>query len=271
MEYILKTEKSIFNVADTLNCGQCFRFLSTNDADNEFVLMFKNKFLRLKQTENEVIFFDTTTDDFNNIWCDYFDISTNYSPMKELFSTDETLKKAIEFDGGIHILKQDNFEALISFIVSQNNNIPRIKGIIRKFCERFGEKIDKENYSFPTIKSLTGIKKDDLSGISLGYRDDYIVDCIEKIASKEIKLDEIKSMPIDEARKTLQKIKGVGPKVCECALLFGFNRLEAFPIDTWVKKVLAKYYQEGFPVEFEKYAGIAQQYLFHYIRSSNIF
>lgn len=258
------------NIADTLDCGQCFRFKADNEEKTSFTGVAFNKILTVTQTETEVIFKNTTQQEFDLIWSPYFDLDTDYDRIKKALKFDKTIKSAMDFAGGIRILKQDNFEALCSFIVSQNNNIPRIKGSIEKFSARFGKNLAENIYSFPTITDLNGIKKSDLVDLSLGYRDDYIIDCVEKIQSGELNLDEISTMEISLAREKLRTVKGIGPKVAECALLFGFHRLEAFPIDTWIKKVLATYYKDGFPEQINDLAGIAQQYLFHYIRKADL-
>lgn len=264
----LMVKSDVLNIADTLDCGQCFRFKI--DSDNGFHGVAFGKYLKIMQTDDEVIFINTTATDFDEIWYSYFDFTNDYDSIKKTLSFDETIQKAIEFAGGIRILKQDKFEALCSFIISQNNNIPRIKGSIEKLSVRFGTKLQDGIYTFPTIEQLNDVKKEDLQELSLGYRDDYIVDCVQKISSGELSLDEVVTMDIVSAREKLRTIKGVGPKVCECALLFGFHRLEAFPIDTWIKKVLAAFYKDGFPKQANEWAGIAQQYLFHYIRRSGV-
>lgn len=266
-DIIITATKQEYNMKDTLDCGQCFRF-KINEDDSISGIAF-GKRLEILQDDNEITFKNTTADEFESIWRSYFDFDTDYEKIKTRLKSDKALNEAISFAGGIHILKQDSFEALLSFIISQNNNIPRIKGSVDKLCMRFGKKVDDKLYSFPDLTELSGVKKTDLSDLGLGYRDDYIVDCVQRLESGEISLDAIKTLPIDRAREELRKIKGVGPKVAECALLFGFYRVEAFPIDTWIKKVLAQYYPNGFPKDFEDIAGIAQQYLFHSMRMNS--
>lgn len=162
---------------------------------------------------------------------DYFDFEKDYCEIKTRLSSDETLKKACEFAGGIRLLKQDSWECLCSFIISQNNN------------------------------------RESLGYLRSGFRAKYLVDAACKTASGEINLREIKEMPIDDARKALMTIKGVGPKVAECVLLFGMHRCDAFPVDVWIKRVMEKYYPDGLPDCTKKIEGIAQQYLFHYVRN----
>lgn len=264
-DLILQIPKTELNIIDTLDCGQAFRFKAIDE--NEIAGIAFNKYLHLTQNESEITFYNTTETDFENIWCEFFDLNTDYIKLKKDFSKDEVLKTAIEYASGIRILKQDSFEILISFIISQNNNIKRIKTSIDKLCKLYGNEIATDCYTFPTIEQLKDIQKADISELGLGYRDDYIVDCVQKLVAKEIIIEDIANMDLVDAKKELLKIKGVGPKVCDCVLLFGFYKTECFPIDTWIKKVLAEYYPNGFPTEYNDVSGIAQQYLFHYMRT----
>lgn len=262
---LLYVSRDILNLSDTLNCGQCFRW--EKSIDNTFIGIVGSKLTELCQADDFILFKNVTKNEFNSFWYDYFDLNTDYQAIQAELSFDTAIKAAYEYAGGIRILRQPSFETLCSFIISQNNNIPRIKGCINKLCQKFGEPIDDNFYGFPTAEALAALSKEDLAGLSLGYRDEYIIDCAQKIVSKEIDLDIISTADIDEARRQLRLIKGVGPKVAECVLLFGFYRIEAFPVDTWIKKVLNYFYKDGFPVRAKAYAGIAQQYLFHYMRT----
>ncbi|MCL2054988.1 MAG: DNA-3-methyladenine glycosylase 2 family protein [Oscillospiraceae bacterium] len=266
MEYLYKNSSIIlkasdFDLDDTLNCGQAFRWeRENNNAEPVYFGFMKNTPLTISQKSDSFIFHDTSEEDFIKIWAEYFDLYTDYGEIKSRLSEDETLAKAISYADGIRILKQDKWEALCSFIFSQNNNIPRIKGIIKRLCEYHN--------GFPCYSALSGITADDLSYLRAGFRAKYIADCVDKLVGGAVDLDEISKMPIDDARLQLRLIKGVGAKVADCALLFGMYRLECFPEDVWVKKVKAKYYPNGLPDFTEKYAGIAQQYLFHYERNN---
>ncbi|MCR5601854.1 MAG: DNA-3-methyladenine glycosylase 2 family protein [Ruminococcus sp.] len=247
---------------ETLDCGQAFRWKKiASDHDCTYVGSFVNDKLMVSQTEKgNFIFHNTDENDFISKWIKYFDFETDYSELKRCFSEDETLSKACSFAGGIRLLRQDSWECLISFIISQNNNIPRIKGIIDRLCEHYHSK-------FPSCEQLSQENEDSLAYLRSGFRAKYIADAASKTADGTAKLREIAAMPIDEARAALKQIKGVGPKVAECVLLYGMYRTEAFPIDVWIKRVLAQYYPDGFPEFARENAGIAQQYLFHYIRS----
>ena len=151
--------------------------------------------------------------------------------------------------------------------ISQNNNIPRIKGSIERLCRKWGEELGEGIYGFPTAERLASCGLPGLSKLGLGYRDGYLLDCAQQVAAGKLDLDAVSRMELPAAREELRKIKGVGPKVAECVLLFGFGQMAAFPVDTWIKKVLARYYPAGFPARLASHAGIAQQYLFYYIRS----
>lgn len=246
---------------ETLDCGQAFRWKKVgSDYQCTYEGHFLDSFLTVSQCGNgKFIFHDTSEDDFIRVWTDYFDLDTDYSELKRRFSEDKTLAEACRFAGGIRLLRQDAWECLISFIISQNNNIPRIKGIISRLCDNYGH--------FPTPDELSEETPDTLAYLRSGFRAKYLCDAAKRTASGSTDLSAIRSMPIGDARSELKKICGVGPKVAECVLLYGMHRTDAFPIDVWIKRVLAEYYPDGFPKYLSDNAGIAQQFLFHYIRS----
>ncbi len=262
---IITKNVSNFNLAETFDCGQCFRWNKVSD--DKFTGIAFGKVLTVSIKDNNLILENTSTQDYNNIWQDYFDLNTDYNKIKTIISgIDSTLNIACSFAPGIRILKQDPWEALCSFIISQNNNIPRIKGIIERMCCNFGNEIEPGLFSFPSYDTLSTLSKSDLASIKCGFRDAYIIDAAKKVSSGEINFEELKSLPLDKARKELMKIKGVGPKVAECTLLYGLHRLDAFPIDVWMKRAINTFFP-GKPVSyFGEYAGIAQQYIFHYSR-----
>ena len=217
---------SDFNLDETLDCGQAFRWKKIK---SDYLCTYEGRFinddLMISETEKRrFIFHDISEDDFLSKWFDYFDFNTDYSQLKKEFSEDETLAKACKFAGGIRLLRQDSWECLISFIISQNNNIPRIKGIIDRLCERY-------NGMFPDAQQLSKEDADSLAYLRSGFRAKYIADASSRVNSGETDLSAISTMPIEEARKELKQIKGVGPKVAECVLLFGMHRTEAFPVD----------------------------------------
>ncbi|MEG2597124.1 MAG: DNA glycosylase, partial [Oscillospiraceae bacterium] len=258
---------SNFSLSDTLDCGQCFRFFTQDGVT--FYGSHQNHFLTVSQQGNTVFFHNIDRAEFHAVWRNFFDFDTDYAAVKSILQKDPTLALACEYAGGIRILRQDPWEALCSFIISQNNNIPRIKGIIERLCEQFGTP-HSMGFQFPSPNRIAALSLEDLSVLRAGFRTKYILDAAQKIAKGQLSLDAIASMPIDQARICLQTINGVGPKVAECALLFGFHRVDAFPIDTWIKKVLHCYYQEGFPAFATPYGGIAQQFLFHYVRHHSL-
>lgn len=247
---------------ETLDCGQAFRWKKIpSDYDCTYEGFFVNDKLMVSQTgKNSFIFHNTDENDFISKWINYFDFETDYSELKRCFSEDETLSKACTFASGIRLLKQDSWECLISFIISQNNNIPRIKGIIDRLCEHY-------HGTFPSCEQFSAESEESLAYLRSGFRAKYLVDAALKTANGTADLKAIAKMPIDEARAALKQIKGVGPKVAECVLLFGMYRTEAFPVDVWIKRVLSQYYPDGFPEFAKEKGGIAQQYLFHYIRN----
>ena len=254
-----------FNVELSLFCGQAFRW--RKNEDGSFTGTVRGKVINIVQNENQIILNGCSKEDFENIWYGYFDLERDYKSICESFEDDVNLKKAKDEYYGIRVLNQEPWEALCSFIISQNNNIPRISGIIGRLCENFGENIDGENYSFPSYERLKGVTADDLSVLRAGFRGKYIADAVEKLNSEEISLTEIEKMPIENAREELMKIKGVGAKVAECTLLYGFGRKEAFPVDVWVKRIMSELYPDGLPECTKNVEGIAQQYLFHWRRN----
>lgn len=254
-----------FDLERTVFCGQAFRWKKTED--EKFTAVVKGKIITAQQDKNRIIFENIKDEESKNEIERYFDLKRDYKKICETLSGDKNFEKAYKEYEGIRILRQDSWEALCSFIISQNNNIPRIVGIIDRFCRSFGEKIDEENYSFPSYESLKGITAENLAPLRAGFRSKYIADAVEKLNKGEISLEEIEKMPIEQARQELCKIKGVGAKVAECTLLYGFGRIEAFPVDVWVKRIMEEMYPEGLPEIFKGNEGIAQQYLFHWRRN----
>ena len=253
-----------FSLSETLDCGQAFRWKCIDE--NKYQGFSAINPLTISQQGDYFVFHNTSEEDFLNIWFDYFDFSTDYNKLKNKFSEDETLKKACNFAPGIRLLKQDKWEALCSFIISQNNNILRIKGIVSRLCEAFGDG-KAFGYTFPTAQKIATLSAEDLAPLRAGFRARYIIDAAKKVADGEVDLESVSKLPIEDARKELMKICGVGIKVADCTLLYGMNRLEFFPVDVWIKRVLQQYYPFGLPECIKGYEGIAQQYLFHYIRN----
>ena len=254
-----------FNLEQTLDCGQAFRW--SCNADGVWSGIAFGKYIELTQNGNDIIINNTTKEDFNNLWKGYFDLDRDYAQIINEVSVNETVKKAALYSSGIRLLNQEPWEALCSFIISQNNNIPRIKGIIERLCENFGEKING-GYAFPQAEKIASLTVEDLAVIRSGFRAKYIIDAAQKVASGEISLQELKSADYDSAREKLMTIKGVGQKVADCALLYGLGHIEAFPRDVWIKRALEQMFDGELHECAVKYAGIVQQYIFHYIRNN---
>jgi len=257
MEYFIETD--FFNAEMTLTGGQAFRWRRIKG--DCFFGIAGNRRARIKRETSGIML--TAGDNDRQFWENYFDINTDYSAIIDCFSQDLTLRKACEYAHGLRVLKQEPFETLISFIISQNNNIPRITGIIERLCERHGEEFAASCYAFPTAEALA---QADLSAIGAGYRARYINDAARKVKSGEIDLTALYEMQTEEARQELLKITGVGEKVADCVLLFAYGK-STFPRDVHIKRVLEQYYPSGLPACVAGYEGIAQQYLFEYIRN----
>ncbi len=270
-----------FHPVHTFLCGQCFRWVE--NPDGSFDGIAYKKAVNVSLTKGTLIIKNTSEEDYNNIWRHYLDLDRDYAPLKEILSVDENLKKAIEYGYGIRILNQEPWECLVSFIISTQNQIPRIKKIVNALSERYGEKIqieDRVYYSFPDAESLKGISEEELMFLKAGYRAGYIIDAVNKITSGEIDLEKIFDMDYLSAKKELMKIKGVGEKVADCVLLFSYGKTEAFPIDVWVGRIMRNLYlSENASIKdiraeserlFGKNAGLAQQYLFYYARDNSI-
>lgn len=254
-----------FDIRRTFLCGQCFRWKECDDGSFEGIAY--GRYLRISQQDDIITLHDVSSEDIP-LWENYFDLSTNYDEVVKKLSADKTLAAACKESHGIRILKQDPFETLISFIISQNNNIPRISGIIGRLCEGFGSKIDN-GYAFPTLQQLEGICIDDLAPLRAGFRAKYICDAVKKVSSGEVDFDEINALPLSQAREKLKLICGVGDKVADCVLLFAFKKYDAFPRDVWVKRLMAEFYPDGLPECTAGIEGIAQQFLFDYVRNNN--
>lgn len=256
-----------FSLEESLDCGQAFRWKQF-DGDKWSGTAF-GKNLVIGYEGCSVVLYNTSLEDYINIWENYFDFKRDYSEIIDAVSGNQILHSATEIAGGIRILRQDPWEALCSFIISQNNNIARIKGIIWRLCENFGTPVG-DSYSFPDAAKIAELTIEDLAPLRSGFRARYIIDAAKKVSGGEIDFDLCRTAPIDDARKELMKICGVGAKVADCALLFGFDRIEAFPKDVWIKRAMQKLFNGELPPEAVPYAGIVQQYIFHYARMTKL-
>jgi len=268
----ITTEKGVkitgvhdLDLAQTLDCGQSFRWV---EAEGKFTGVAFDRQVTMYMLGTDLYIENTTASDFEKYWRKYLDLDLDYGKIRQDISLiHPVLKEACTYAPGIRILQQEPWEALCTFIISQNNNIKRIKGIVERLCESFGD--NKGDYfTFPTAEKLASLEAEDLAPIRAGFRNKYLIDGAKKVASGEVDLEKCRTLPYEEARLELQKIKGVGVKVADCTLLFGLHRVEAFPVDVWMKRAMEKLFPEMTPEDFGEYAGIAQQYIFHYSRTN---
>jgi len=281
LPYITVAGIGTYSVRKTFDCGQCFRFDEIPSSHEcEVAGVAYGRYIRIIQDiPDEITIVGSTDDDFENIWKHYLALDVDYDSINRgIISAfaDGTpeydhMRAAVEASSGIRILRQEPWEALCSFIVSQNNNIPRIKKIIRAMSEAYGEKIvigEAVEYGFPTAQALADAGIDAIFDLRTGFRAKYIHDCAVKCSNGTLNYDSvIENKDFDSCVEMLEQINGVGPKVAACALLFGFGKTEAFPIDVWIKRVIKDRFPSGLdPAIFGNHAGIAQQYLFYYER-----
>ena len=265
------TDVSDFDLVRIFECGQCFRWdASTNGV---YTGVAFGRAARLRR-DGDRIFISGTAEEFESVWRDYFDLDRDYAEIRQRLCVDDFMNRATEFGAGIRILRQDRWEALCSFIISQCNNIPRIKKIVAALCREFGDKIEfdgKEFHTFPAAERLAELDAADLAPIRAGYRAAYIIGAAKAVVAGDIDLDELSRSTPADARAALKQLTGVGDKVADCAVLFGLNMLDAFPLDVWMKRAVAQNYGSEFdPQIFSPYAGIAQQYMFDYIRNGKL-
>ena len=275
-----------FCIEHIFECGQCFRW--NKKEDGSYTGVFKNNVLNVKEENNKIIFYGICEGNIKEIVTEYFDLNRDYETMqKELSKIDENVKESILYGKGIRLLNQDLWETIISFIISANNNIPRIKGIIERISKQYGKPIKfngQDYYTFPTVDELLKATVEDLRKLGLGFRDKRVYDTTKIILNKQIDLNKLhQEKDTQKVRDTLLTLPGVGPKVADCILLFStLKRLEVFPIDVWVRRVMNELYihnpqeekvnkKEIEKLAKQKYgnlAGIAQQYLFYWKREA---
>lgn len=282
-QYILRNAKS-FEPVHIFECGQCFRW--NKEEDGSYTGVIKKGVINVKKLGKDVEFTGVCDRNIKEICEEYFNLQTNYEAIKEKLSNiDIYLKNSIEYGNGIRILKQDLWETLLSFIISANNNIPRIKTIIERTAKKYGNRIEYRNkmyYTFPTPEMLQNASIDDFRGLGLGFRDVRIYETVQRTLKGEIDLEKLKQEENTEVlRKKLLEIPGVGPKVADCVMLFALNRFDVFPVDVWVKRVISELYfnkkeqtpnviHEFAEKQYGNLAGLAQQYLFYWRRENSI-
>lgn len=278
-EGILLRDAGDFEPEHIFECGQCFRWYLREDGSYKGVA--KGKSLEVRKSKEGILLKGTGENDFESIWKEYFDLDRDYGKIKKRLSEDEVLEEAVKFGYGIRILKQDIWETLISFIISANNRIPRIKRTIANLCGCFGERLELDGeiyFDFPTPERIASLSEGDIRLCGCGFRSKYITDTARKVVNGEIDLYGIENLETEEARQKLMQFQGVGPKVADCILLFSMQKFDAFPVDVWVKRVMEHFYlkQDTSLRDIQKYAsekfgdlaGFAQQYLFYYIRET---
>ena len=272
-----------FDPRDIFTCGQAFRWYE--EADGSFTFITHGKVANAKKVGGEIFLRGVDEASFDEIFYKYFDLSRDYKLVMEELARDEVMKNATEYGKGIRILNQDKFETIISFIISANNQIPRIKNAIEKISEMYGDFLGEDEnrkyYSFPSAEKLSLARPEDLREFArVGFRDVRIVETANLIKDGIVNIDEIDKMNLEDARCALQVLPGVGPKVADCILLFAFDRKESFPVDVWIKRVMEELYlKEVTPKSkiairgrevFGKNAGFANQYLFYYGRENKL-
>jgi len=261
-----------FSPEKTFDCGQCFRFDPTDGGVSGIA---HGRRVNIKRIGDTLRIDGITEDDYRTVWEHYLALDEDYDEIDRIIADalphdrgGSVLAEAAKVSAGIRILRQEKWETLCSFIISQNNNIPRIKKIISAMSEKWGEKIGDGDHAFPTAKALADAGEDAIFDLRTGFRAKYIADAARIVAEDEGYLDTVAGCAdYAAADEMLRRIKGVGPKVSACTLLFGFGRTDAFPIDVWIKRVIDKYFPHGLDhTAFGRAAGIAQQYLFYYER-----
>lgn len=255
------------NLHQITNSGQCFRMKETSP--NHFSIIAKDRYLELSQTGNSVCF-DCTEEEFETFWKNYFDLDQDYGKYIQAINTnDKYLTAAAAHGSGIRILRQDVWEMLISFLISQQNNIVRIRRCIENISRKYGEKkitkTGEEYYAFPAPETLAFAEEEALFKCNLGYRAKYVKGTAKSVLSGEIQLEKLGEMSYKKAKEELLKLYGVGEKVADCICLFGLHKMEAFPIDTHIRQALDAHYKRGFPNRrYKGMQGIMQQYIFYY-------
>lgn len=268
-----------FELDHIFECGQCFRW--KKQPDGSYTGVVKQGVINIKKENDVATICAEVSGKIEEIFNDYFDMDTNYGEIKSnLCKNDNNMKLASDYGYGIRILHQDMWEMVISFIISAANNIPRISRTIENISKQYGKEVkfnEESFYLFPTPEELSKASIEDLRKLNLGFRDKYVYSVTQKIADGEVDLEKIKKMPLKEAKKELMKLPGIGAKVADCILLFSMEKKDAFPVDTWIKKVMNELYIESTNItkineyatnKFGIYAGIAQQYLFFYKREN---
>jgi len=267
MIYINNSDFDLRKIAES---GQCFRMRS--NAEGGYTLVAHGRVLNLRNTA-EGCEMDCSNADFEALWRDYFDLDRDYAAIRSgVDPEDAFLNLACDYGRGIRILRQDPWEVLVSFIISQRKNIPAIQRCVETLCVRYGEPVERAGelfFTFPSAKRLSGLEETCLLGCALGYRAKYVSAAARLVASGELDLQKAVALPDEALLSSLLALPGVGEKVANCVMLFGYHRLGRFPQDVWINRVIDVEYGGTFPAErYPDTAGALQQYIFYYARSA---
>lgn len=279
---IIIKEQPDFDPCHIFECGQAFRW--EKEKDNSYTVVAKGKVINIAKQNEDIIINNTNAEDFIDIWQDYFDLNTDYTNIKLWLDNDDIMKKAIGFGHGIRILNQDEFEIIISFMISANNRIPMIKKVIENLSYNFGDKIGEYNgklyYSFPTEEQLAKADIDIIRSCKAGFRSERIKEAAMRIVDERDIVYMLKEKSYEDALEYLLSYKGIGNKVANCILLFSMKQFSTFPVDVWVRRVMQELYvpkttsdkqiREFAEHKFGSLSGYAQQYLFYYARENGI-
>lgn len=268
-----------FNLIHTFDCGQCFRW--NRDFDGSYTGVAGGKAVRMREQGQSIVIENCSKEDYEGFWKNYLDMDRDYEKIKKAVSINDIMKTAVEYGKGIRILRQEFFEALMSYIISQNNSIPNIKRVVERLCAAYGDEIEMEGkvyYSFPAAKTLATLEESDFRALGAGFRDRYLKGASRLVAEGALTYEGLCSMTTEDARRELMKVKGIGNKVCDCVMLFALGKFDLFPTDTWINQVMG----ESFGTEsvktaksvgesmFGQYSGFAQQYLFYWKRQTSL-
>lgn len=263
---VQKTIKN-FNIGQICDSGQCFRMSEREDGN--YSILASDRYLEIKQDGEQVTFYCDESE-FEDFWKSYFDLENDYSHyISQINPNDAYLVNAAEFGSGLRILRQDLWEMIVSFLISQQNNIVRIRRCIQNICEKYGQ--ERENfrgevyYAFPRPEALAELDEDALKECNLGYRSKYVVRTAKAVADGSVNLEKIQEMTYKKAKEELLGLFGVGEKVADCICLFALHYLQSFPVDTHIKQALEQHYKRGFPKRrYKGFEGVIQQYIFYY-------
>ena len=274
MKSMVTIDNHYFSISQICESGQCFRLDPVSE--NTYELLAGGRYLKIEVIEQGQpeetgrTILHCSKEEYEEVWKEYFDLSASYADYaRRIDEADEYLKAAARFGQGIRILRQDVWEMIIAFIISQQNNIPRIKGLIRALCEKYGRRKETPEGgfydTFPDAEALAGVSEEELRELKLGYRSKYICGTARMAAEGDFDLEKLKGMAYEDARAELMRLPGIGGKVADCICLFGLHQMDAFPVDTHIKKALDLHYPEGFPfARYQGCAGVMQQYIFYY-------